>query len=59
MNRLNLNFKLTTTEERAAFLKEYLEDPQFKRRPPTEEELETMANYVLWGKDPLSGLNVK
>ena len=59
MNRLNLNFKLTTTEERAAFLKEYLNEPQFQRRPPTEEELETMANYVLWGKDPQSGLNVK
>lgn len=29
------------------------------RRPPTEEELETMANYILWGKDPITGLNAK
>ena len=28
----------------------------FTKRPPTEEELETMANYLLWGQDS-DGLN--
>lgn len=27
--------------------------------PPTEDELETMADYLLWGKDPNTGLNGK
>lgn len=58
-NRLQLNFKLTTTEERTAFLEEYLQHPEFIKRPPTEEELETMSNYLLWGKDPITGLNSK
>lgn len=58
-NRLHLDFKLTTTEERNAFLQQYLQHPQFTERPPTEDELETMANYLLWGKDPVTGLNVK
>lgn len=58
-NRLQLDFKLTTTEERKAFLDNYLLQPQFTKRPPTEEELETMANYLLWGKDPVTGLNAK
>ena len=50
-NRLHLNFALTTTEERRAFLTEYLQHEQFVSRPPTDQELETMANYLLWGKD--------
>lgn len=58
-NRLQLDFKLVTTEERAAFLEQYLHQPQFTTRPPTEDELETMGNYVLWGKDPSTGLNAK
>lgn len=58
-NRLQLNFKLNTTDERVAFLDEYLQRPEFITRPPTEDELETMANYVLWGKDPITGLNAK
>ena len=58
-NRLQLDFKLVTTEERAAFLEQYLRQPQFTTRPPTEDELETMGNYVLWGKDPATGLNAK
>ena len=58
-NRLQLDFKLTTTDERAAFLDEYLQQPQFKTKPPTEDELETMGNYLLWGKDPITGLNAK
>lgn len=58
-NRLQLDFKLTTTDERVAFLDQYLQQPQFITRPPTEEELETMGNYLLWGKDPETGLNAK
>lgn len=58
-NRLNLDFSLTTNEDRAAFLEEYLQRPEFVKRPPTSEELETMSNYLLWGKDPESGLNAK
>lgn len=57
--RLRLNFKLTTNEERAAFLEEYLQRPEFITIPPTDEELELMANYLLWGKDPVTGLNAK
>ena len=58
-NRLQLDFKLVTTDERAAFLNEYLQQPQFVKRPPTQDELETMGNYLLWGKDPITGLNAK
>lgn len=58
-NRLQLDFKLSTTDERAAFLTEYLQQDQFKKKPPTEDELETMGNYLLWGKDPITGLNAK
>jgi hypothetical protein len=58
MNRLKLDFSLDTTTQRSDFLKNYLTDPQFTKCPPTPAELETMANYVLWGKDPISGKNV-
>ena len=58
-NRLQLDFKLVTTDERAEFLNNYLQQPQFKTKPPTEDELETMGNYLLWGKDPTTGLNAK
>jgi hypothetical protein len=58
-NRLQLDFKLTTTDERANFLNEYLQRPEFVKKPPTEDELETMGNYLLWGKDPVTGLNAK
>ena len=43
-NRLQLDFKLVTTDERAAFLEEYLQQPQFVKKPPTPDELETMGN---------------
>lgn len=58
-NRLHLDFSLVTNEERAQFLDTYLQRPEFTKFPPTEEELETMANYLLWGKDPKTGLNAK
>lgn len=50
-NRLRLNFSLETVEERKNFLEEYLKSPQFQKNPPNENELETIANYLLWGKD--------
>ena len=58
-NRLQLDFKLVTTDERAEFLNNYLLRPEFIKKPPTEDELETMGNYLLWGKDPITGLNAK
>ena len=59
MNRLKLNFDLVYSDERAEFLQLYLQDPQFVSSPPTEAELETMGNYVLWGKNRATGLNAK
>lgn len=58
-NRLHLDFSLNTNQERKEFLDAYLRTEQFTKRPPTAEELETMANYLLWGKDPETGLNAK
>lgn len=58
-NRLKLDFSLSTNEERAKFAEEYLSQDNFKNKPPTESELETIANYILWGKDPKTGLNAK
>lgn len=58
-NRLQLDFSLSTDVERAEFLNKYLTQEQFVKHPPTQAELDTMANYVLWGKDPSTGLNAK
>lgn len=57
MNRLKLDFSLSSNEERKNFLDKYLEEETFKKKPPTEDELEMMGNYILWGKDP-DGKNV-
>lgn len=46
MNRLKLDFSLETDIERNNFVKSYL--PTLKN--PTPEELETISNYLLWGK---------
>lgn len=51
MNRLRLNFQIDSTEERTQFIKEYLNREEFQKKPLTEDELETCANYILWGKD--------
>lgn len=50
-NRLKLDFSLNTREERNAFLINYLASDIFKKQEPTEDELCTMADYLLWGKD--------
>lgn len=48
MNRLQLNFQLESAEDRAAFVQDYLQTITFV---PNEYELETIGNYILWGKD--------
>lgn len=53
-NRLNLNFKIPTKEERVEFVRSYLNSINFK---PTDKELDTIAKYILWGKDSFTGLN--
>ena len=58
-NRLQLDFSLSTNKERVDFIEKYLQHPQFISRPPTAEELETIGSYLLWGKDPVTGLNAK
>lgn len=50
VNRLRLDFSLETAEERKKFLDEYLQRGEFITKPPTDEELETMGNYLLWGR---------
>lgn len=55
-NRLKLDFSIQTTNGRRDFINEYVTQPQFQKNPLNESELETIANYILWGKDP-DGLN--
>ena len=50
-NRLKLDWALSTSVERNAFLSTYLSGELFVSSPPNEDELETLANYVLWGKN--------
>ena len=57
-NRLNLNFNLTYIDERRDFVEEYLNRPQFEANPPTTSELETIANYILWGKNRSTDKNI-
>lgn len=51
LTRLNLDFSLETNTERKAFIDKYLSQDYFIKNPPTPKELETCANYILWGKD--------
>ena len=55
-NRLKLDFSIQSTDGRRDFVNEYVTQPQFQKTPLTHDELETIANYILWGKDP-DGLN--
>lgn len=57
-NRLDLNFKLETQEERTQYVQVYLQEPCFRTNPPTPDELETIGNYILWGKSTKTGLSV-
>lgn len=56
-NRLKLDFSIESSIDRNNFLQEYLSSQQFKDKPLTKAEMETCANYVLWGKDA-DGKNV-
>ena len=47
MNRLKLDWSLNMALERKSFVDKYINTIN----NPTEEELETIANYILWGKD--------
>lgn len=58
-NRLKLDFTLKTNEERTSFVSQYLNSEIFQKKPPTQDELETMSNYILWGTDITTGLNSK
>lgn len=57
MNRLKLNFDLPDYESRANFIDNYIAEWPHST-PPTEDEIEMMGNYILWGKDPKTGRNV-
>ena len=51
-NRLKLNFSLVTAKERNEFVTSYLENNKmFQDNPLTAAEVETISNYLLWGKD--------
>ena len=56
-NRLKLDFSINDTQGRRNFVNEYVLQPQFQKNPLNEQELETIANYILWGKDE-DGLNI-
>lgn len=48
MNRLQLNWELSTAKERVEFLSQYIEGLPFE---PSPAELDVCAAYVLWGFD--------
>ena len=56
-NRLHLDFSISGTSDRKDFVDHYVQRPEFLHKPLSEDELETIANYILWGKDQ-DGLNV-
>lgn len=56
-NRLNLDFSLQYTDERVEFVNKYIERKEFAANPLTHQEIETIGNYILWGKDRKTGLN--
>jgi hypothetical protein len=48
---LKLDFSIVSTEERNAYVEKFFnENPDYK---PSAHELETITNYILYGKDPL------
>ena len=48
-NRLRLDWSINSSSERNKFIQEYLQNISFI---PTDDELEILSNYILWGKDP-------
>ena len=47
-NRLNLNFQLESAADRAEYVNTYMAALPFE---PSAAELETISNYILWGKN--------
>ena len=54
-NRLNLNFQLESAADRAEYVNTYMAALPFE---PSAAELETISNYILWGKTD-SGKNLQ
>lgn len=52
-NRLKLNWDITDREERVTFASQYIDSLTFTLNT---YEVETLANYILWGKNS-DGLN--
>ena len=52
-NRLDLNFQLESAADRTFYVQNYLQKINFT---PNNDELETISNYILWGKNS-KGLN--
>ena len=50
MNRLHLDFSIDSIEGRTSFVKEYIDQNEFKVRPLNSSEIEKISNYILWGK---------
>ena len=50
MNRLNLDFSLSSDEARAEYVQTYIQDFDAEK-PLTNSELEKIADYLLWGKN--------
>ena len=51
MNRLKLDWALSTSTERNDFVQNYILQDSFISKPLSGDELETIANYILWGKN--------
>ena len=56
-NRLKLDFSLEFIDERTDFVNNYITQEQFTITPLSKEELETISNYILWGKRRDDGKN--
>ena len=56
-NRLKLDFSIEFIDDRIDFVQNYVNQEQFSISPLTDSELETISNYVLWGKHREDGKN--
>ena len=56
-NRLKLDFSIEYIDDRVDFVQNYVSQEQFTLNPLTDSELETISNYVLWGKHREDGKN--
>ena len=53
---VQLDFSLNTTKERRDYAEKYIENN--KEKAFSENDLETIANYILYGKDSDSGESI-